>query len=308
MLEGKGLFDTKYRYTCMLRQQFQFFGRGDDVCHLEREGLRHHPDFDFALSQKVEWSKNVLEERECPPQILLGAMDPDWCVLLSLGLYLEAWCREGNGRHSHFLYCDGETEADGNKLKARYSKKLKKVFDSAEFQDMAVLMNGPCGVHSLRKFPSTWARQNGCTVDEIEIRGRWKASGGGRKRVVGRYIDPEQAFIDTKVAAALCVDGAVKYRLKPDSNICRNWIRGNVVPGIDGAFPADNNIADVLGIVVLWACFDQRMRERVPQFIKDQVDIAYPLIRALEPDVNPVEKVALEVYRVGEQVSVFFLV
>ena len=47
------------------------------------------------------------------------------------------------------------------------------------------------------------------------------------------------------------------------------------------------------------------MRERVPQFIKDQVDIAYPLIRALEPDVNPVEKVALEVYRVGEQVSIF---
>ena len=61
MLEGEGLFDTKYRYTCMLRQQFQFIGRGDDVCHLEREGLRHHPDFDFALSQKVEWSKNVLE-------------------------------------------------------------------------------------------------------------------------------------------------------------------------------------------------------------------------------------------------------
>ena len=38
----------------------------------------------------MRWSKNVLEERHCPSQIILGASDPDFCALLNVGLYLES--------------------------------------------------------------------------------------------------------------------------------------------------------------------------------------------------------------------------
>ena len=164
-------------------------------------------------------------------------------------------------------------------------------------------MKGPCGVHSVRKFPAQWARQNGCSMDDIEIRGRWKASTGSR-RVVGRYVDPEQAYIDTKVAAALCVGGACKYVLKPDTNIATLWMLQEVVPGIASAFPPDNNVATVLATAVLWACFDQQVRARVPQFIKDRVDESYAAIRVLEPGVNPVFKQRVEVFRMNERVSV----
>ena len=36
------------------------------------------------------WSKNVKEERECQKQIILGADNPDYCVLFGLGLHLES--------------------------------------------------------------------------------------------------------------------------------------------------------------------------------------------------------------------------
>jgi hypothetical protein len=38
----------------------------------------------------VSWSKNVMEERDCPDQILLGSNDTDFCVLLALSCYLES--------------------------------------------------------------------------------------------------------------------------------------------------------------------------------------------------------------------------
>jgi hypothetical protein len=34
---------------------------------------------------------NVLEERDAPGQIVIGAMDRRYCILLALGIYLEAW-------------------------------------------------------------------------------------------------------------------------------------------------------------------------------------------------------------------------
>ena len=35
------------------------------------------------------WSKNITEERESPEQVLLGAMDPNYCVLLALAIHLK---------------------------------------------------------------------------------------------------------------------------------------------------------------------------------------------------------------------------
>ena len=48
-----------------------------------------HELFPFALCEQMRWSKNVLEECHFLSQIILGANDPDFCVLLNVGIYLE---------------------------------------------------------------------------------------------------------------------------------------------------------------------------------------------------------------------------
>ena len=51
--------------------------------------LKKHTQFDFALKTKLEWSKNVMEERDAPWQAVLASNDHTYCVHLSLGLWLE---------------------------------------------------------------------------------------------------------------------------------------------------------------------------------------------------------------------------
>ena len=78
--------------------------------------------------------------------------------------------------------------------------------------------DGTLGTHSLRKFSATWARSNGCSVDDVDVRGRWKRNG---RRVVDRYISLEQEYIDAKVESKLCIGGPIKYCLLAD---CDGWI------------------------------------------------------------------------------------
>ena len=46
-------------------------------------------EYDYILQSKMGWSKNVVEECDAPDQVLVGAMDPSYCVLLALGVHLE---------------------------------------------------------------------------------------------------------------------------------------------------------------------------------------------------------------------------
>lgn len=77
------------KYPCMSIWQFSFIGRIDDTCHHEVGDPRGHKQFPFALMSKVRWSKNVIDERRCPDQIILGAADPRWCLLIHLAIYYE---------------------------------------------------------------------------------------------------------------------------------------------------------------------------------------------------------------------------
>jgi len=87
----EGNYDMQAKYPGMMKMQFHIIGRTDDITNLETNDLRHHDRFgDFALQTKVSWSKNVREERDCPDQLLLGAMDTDFCVLLALACFLES--------------------------------------------------------------------------------------------------------------------------------------------------------------------------------------------------------------------------
>jgi hypothetical protein len=81
----------KYMVSTAAKFQFHLIARLDDTCRFEECDLKPHPQFPFALLAKMCWSKNVREERDAPDQIVLGAMDFRYCILLALGVYLETW-------------------------------------------------------------------------------------------------------------------------------------------------------------------------------------------------------------------------
>ena len=82
-------WNHQFRYPMMALWQYHLIGRIDDVCNFKVNDPRGHGDYDFCLKTKVRWSKNVMEERQCPPQILLGSMDYIFCLIVNFAIYLE---------------------------------------------------------------------------------------------------------------------------------------------------------------------------------------------------------------------------
>jgi len=80
---------TLLKWGAAARTQFHMISRGDCAHHIQTNNFSQHPRFDFALQTKLNWSKNVRDERDCPFQIVLGAMNTAFCMLLSLAIYLE---------------------------------------------------------------------------------------------------------------------------------------------------------------------------------------------------------------------------
>ena len=90
LIQARG-FSNQYKTTAMLKLQFHLIARTDDICNLESKDLRENEQFpEFALQTKVAWSKKVNEERDCPPKVILGANDSDFCSLIGLGGFLES--------------------------------------------------------------------------------------------------------------------------------------------------------------------------------------------------------------------------
>ena len=190
---GTNNFDLASHITAMMKLQFHIIGRTDDICHIETEDLRSHSKFpDIALQMKVSWSKNVRDERHCPDQLLLGAEDSDFCVLTALACYLESSLTAG--KQKDFLFAEGSqvqvrnqdgsqrtVEKGPTRLNAKYCRVLRNIWmKNPEMIALLQQTRGSLGTHSLRKFPSTWCSEHGCSEDEVEIRGRWKGKKRGR--------------------------------------------------------------------------------------------------------------------------------
>jgi hypothetical protein len=90
LLQEVGHFFESFLITCMMVLQVHIIARGDDVSKLCVCDLKpNKQSYRFALTLWIKWSKNAMDERLCPNQILLGANNPDYCVLIALALYLE---------------------------------------------------------------------------------------------------------------------------------------------------------------------------------------------------------------------------
>ena len=75
-------FDCKYKYPMVCLWQHALIGRLDDAAHFEVKDPAGHPNFDFALRTNVRWSKNVMEERQCPPQVSIDFVLVVCCFVL----------------------------------------------------------------------------------------------------------------------------------------------------------------------------------------------------------------------------------
>jgi hypothetical protein len=243
----------------------------------------------------VSWSKNVLDERRCPDQLLLGAEDSDFCVLIALGCYLESHVTR-LGRKYLFGENNGDTEP--KRLGGKYYRILKACWRNEDFQELLAQTRGSVGTHSLRKFPATWCSEHGASQDDVEIRGRWKGSSSGR--VVSRYINVEQLPTDAKMASTLAVGGPVRYKLKSDSHASPAFLLDSVVPNMSAHYTDESNhIATVMGPAVLYAAHVPALSHLFKPQVLQRIQSAYAGIRQQHPaDYNPVEKVPLHVYRV----------
>lgn len=300
-------FDCASRLTAMLKLQFHIIARTDDICNLETADLKSHDKFsNTCLQLKVSWSKNVMEERQCPDQILIGSEDPDFCIIVALACFLESNITEG--LQDKYLFAEEADDRSPDRLNAKYYRVLKSIWKKPEFQAIARLTRGSIGTHSMRKFPSTWVVENGGTDVEVEIRGRWKGQRNGR--TVNRYISPEQLPTDAKVASILCVGGPVRYKTKADSRVTSLFMQEVVVPGIFNRYSDDSNqIASVLAPALLWAAHNEDLSHLMSPQVRRRIVDGYALIRGQHPpDYNPVEKVPLHVFRVENQVQIEELV
>lgn len=286
-----------WKYSTMALWQFHLIGRIDDVVHFKVDDLKSHGRFSYALQAKVRWSKNVMEERSCPDQILMGAMDPMFCILSNLGLYLESYL--GNYPNSTYLFIHHGAQTGPKNLIQTYRSKLETVV----LQNPAFIACSPganrrgVGTHSYRKFPSQYAIDKGASPDDVEIRGCWKKRG---RRVVFCYIDPGQIYSDAKVESLLCVRGPVKYALRQGVEISDEWLFQNVVRNIRNCFSNDYNLCKMFGLAVLFAVMDESID--VPNGIREQVTLAYMALGIDEP--HPVIKIPIYVYRIDDRLMI----
>ena len=229
--------------------QFHMIARLDDVMNFKIGDLMSNIEFPDTIKSKMRWSKNVLEERESPDQIIFGSMDWTYCVLVSLAIHLEHATLERDE--------DGSIPMFGVK-KERMRDLFTEITNQESFQ---LVLPGPIGTHSIRKMPATYARRNGCSKDDVDARGRWKSN----KRMVDTYIDCVIPYPDAKVAATLSIGGPVKYATKTGYNITDEFILNHVCPHIASLVP--RQISLVLGRALLWAIYDEEASQQTEDCI-----------------------------------------
>ena len=137
------------------RFQFSMISRVDDAAKLRKPDLYTFQQYpEYGVCTKLCWSKNVMEERDAPTQVLLGSEDPDYCVLSAMGAWLEIYfCLQPDDDNPFFFGFQGYKNATS--IKSRYSDAVRSIVLSETFHPR----NG-CrilGTHSNRKYAVTEA-------------------------------------------------------------------------------------------------------------------------------------------------------
>jgi hypothetical protein len=65
----------RYFASAVFKFQYNMIGRIDNTCKCKVEDLKPNPQYGFMLLATMCWSKNVMDERDAPDQLLL-----DWII------------------------------------------------------------------------------------------------------------------------------------------------------------------------------------------------------------------------------------
>lgn len=237
-LARKSPSEKRFFYICAATLQWQTISRVDDLMHFTYDNFLpsiEHPD---VIMFKLNWSKNITEERDCPEQFLLPSLDASLDPVLALAVFVET----GDVNYDRYLF--GEPES----CKSRFRDWLQKMIDDQGFKK---LKKGNLGTHSLRKGPTTFGARCGLSKDNLDRRGRWRRS----KRQVDVYIDNRLPFPDANTAATLCGPrGACFYQLTEESKaLSMDDLSVAVAPKCREKFPV--GIVHVLTKALLWGVF-----------------------------------------------------
>jgi hypothetical protein len=197
---------------------------------------------------------------------------------LGLGGYLESRF-ESNWGNARYLFGEKNDDDEPMRSNSNYSNALKVQWKKDAFKEIASQVRGGIGTHSIWKFAATWASEHGCSLQDVETRGRWK--GGRSGRVVNLYINVKQLPTDGKVAGVLCVGQPVKYKLKAGSGVTRDWLLTHVVPGIRDYYDTDSNnrIADVLALPLRYACLNPDLEHLMSKEVMERVEAAWSALQ-----------------------------
>jgi hypothetical protein len=305
----------KYRNPLIGIYQFHFITRADDVCNFKVDDPKGNDKYPFALAQSVRWSKNVRDSRNCPDQLLLASMDYKSCIFVAMAIWLEFYLR--NHPEADFMMTPKTLPANASKeerekfintITKTYRNHLTKfVFRDKDFK---TIYKGndprPLGLHSKRKMGSTQGKRRGASGEQVDHRGRWVSKKGSRI-VNSVYIDPEDTYADAFVATKLCLGGPVKYKLKEEiaTHITTEWLEEHVIPNIARRYPSDRGLIRNLGLAMLFVLMDEDAADellslRDLEWMKAVQD-AYEAIRVENKPEQPVARVPLHVYRIGEE-------
>ena len=162
----------KLGMPALINFQFHMIARIDDTTQVIMEHICVHDHLENALKTRLNWSKNVQDERDALWQIVVGSLNPIFCVFISLGLWLESNLRLNATAMSStyvFAFSDGIT-VPGGRLKAKETAQNifgQKVLRMEEFQQPGGLLAS----RSIRKFASTHVRRCGISKDDKDTRG-----------------------------------------------------------------------------------------------------------------------------------------
>ena len=277
----------------MLCLQWQSIGRIDDVMKLAKSTLLFNPREPSTLNIKLNWSKNIREERDCPTQIVFDAMDLLVCPLLNLAILLE-----GGDNHGLLLFGSYRTNSAVSSL-------LNKIFSSELFLQVRAV--GLLGTHSIRKGAASYAARFGMMRDWICSRGQWRM----KKQQVDTYIEMTLPYPDARVASVLSGPrGPCKYTVKGGNAISDSIIE-SLVPHIHAAFGSE--IARVLVLPLLWAAFEGDMTVNgytlpiIPKELATAMKECW-IAAGNSLACNPVEKISLAVQQLGDQLAIVPLI
>jgi hypothetical protein len=122
----------------MVNFQFHLIACVDDSTQLVLEHIRVHDSFPSALKTRLNWSKNVDNKQDAPRQIVLGLLNPVYCVLSSLPLWLELSLKLNlTAMNLPFVFCisdDIRVPDGGLKSKAMIQAAFTILFRHKEFK------------------------------------------------------------------------------------------------------------------------------------------------------------------------------